>query len=76
MRKQTITYASPVDALVALVRQLSAYENQYRMDSAEFFTLYNKGELGDDEIFVEWSGNYQHYLGIKQELDEKLQDAA
>ncbi len=76
MRKQTIEYASPVDALVALVKRLSSYENQHHMDSDEFFARYSRGELGDDEIFVEWSGNYQHYLAIKQELDAKFQNAA
>ena len=76
MRKQIIEYTSPVDALVALVRQLSAYENQYQMDSADFFTQYSQGQTGDDEAFVEWAGNYQHYLAIRQELDAKLQNAA
>lgn len=76
MRKQIIEYTSPVDALVALVRQLSAYENQYQMDSADFFTQYSQGQTSDDEAFVEWAGNYQHYLAIRQELDAKLQNAA
>ncbi|KPQ32820.1 MAG: hypothetical protein HLUCCA11_20495 [Phormidesmis priestleyi Ana] len=76
MRKQIVEYTSPIDALVALVRQLNTYETQYQMDSAEFFTKYSKGETGDDEIFVEWAGNYQHYLALHQELAIKLQNVA
>jgi hypothetical protein len=74
--QQIIEYATPIDALVALVRQLSTYENQYQMDSAEFFTKYSKGETDDDEIFVEWAGNYQHYLALHQELATKLKNVA
>jgi hypothetical protein len=36
MRQQIIEYTTPIDALAALVRQLSTYENQYQMDSADF----------------------------------------
>ena len=38
MRKQTIQYTSPLDALVAVAKRLSIYENQQKMDSEEFFT--------------------------------------
>jgi hypothetical protein len=76
MRKQIVEYATPIDALVALVRQLNTYENQYQMDSADFFAKYSKGETDDDEIFVEWAGNYQHYLALHQELATKLKNVA
>jgi hypothetical protein len=36
MTIKTISDDSPVDALVALVRQLVAFEPRYRMTSAEF----------------------------------------
>jgi len=37
MRKQIVGYTSPLDALIALAKQLNSYETQYQMDSAEFF---------------------------------------
>ena len=37
MRKQTIEYTSPLDALVAVTKRLSTYESQQQMDSEEFF---------------------------------------
>jgi len=76
MRKQIIEYTSPLDALVDLAKQLNAYETQYQMDSAEFFTKYSQGETSDDEVFVEWAGNYQHYLALHQELETKLKNVA
>lgn len=76
MRKQIIEYTSPLDALIALAKQLNTYETQYQMDSVEFFAKYNQGQTPDDEDFVEWAGNYQHYLALHQELEEKLRSVA
>ena len=76
MRKQIVEYTSPLDALIALARQLTLYELQYHMDSAEFFTQYSQGNATDDEDFVEWAGTYQHYLGLHQDLERKLKNVA
>jgi len=64
MRKQIIEYTSILDALVGTVKHLNIYEIKYQMDSEEFFTKYSQGETADDEEFVEWAGNYQHYLAL------------
>jgi len=76
MRKKQIIYDSPVDALVALAKQLSVYETQYRMESEEFFDQYSKGQKEDTLDFVEWSNNYQHYLEMKLEIERQLRHAA
>lgn len=76
MRKQIIEYTSSLDALIALVKQLSVYEAQYNMESDEFFTQYNQGKTADDEVFVEWANNYQHYLAIHQDVENKLKNVA
>lgn len=76
MRKQIVEYTSPLDALIALAKQLNTYEMQYQMDSAEFFIKYSQGETSDDEDFVDWAGNYQHYLALHQELADRLQNVA
>ncbi|MGB3200512.1 MAG: hypothetical protein WBA99_06400 [Nodosilinea sp.] len=74
MRKQIVEYTTPLDALIALAKQLKVYEIQYQMDSAEFFTQYSQGETSDAEDFVEWAGNYQHYLALHQEVADRLQN--
>jgi hypothetical protein len=64
MTIQRIVYASAVDALTALVRSLVAYERRHGMTSADFYARYESGELGDTAEFIEWAGNYQHYLQL------------
>lgn len=76
MRKHIIEYTSSLDALIGIVKQLNAYEIEYQMDSEDFFAKYSRGETVDDEVFIEWAGNYQHYLALHQDLESKLRDVA
>ena len=76
MRKQTILYTSPLDALVAVTKRLSLYENTHKMDSEEFFYQYNQGQLSDEANLIDWANDYRHYLGLHQALEKRLQDAA
>jgi hypothetical protein len=76
MRKQTIQYTSPLDALIAVAKRLSVYESEQKMDSEEFFDQYNRGQLADDLIFIEWANDYRHYLDLRQNLEKKLQNVA
>lgn len=76
MRKQRITYTSPLDALVAVSKRLSLYENQQHMDSEVFIDRYRKGLMPDDAIFVEWSNDYRHYVALHQQLAGLLRAAA
>ena len=73
MRKQTIEYDSPVDALVAIAKRLSVYEGRYQMASEEFFHKFTKGQSEDSEDFVEWANDYQHYMAIRREIEAQLQ---
>ncbi|MCY4467911.1 MAG: hypothetical protein OXC08_04260, partial [Thiotrichales bacterium] len=66
----------PIDALIAVTKRLSLYENQQRMDSEEFFDLYNRGRLSDDSVFVDWANDYRHYLQLRQKLAKSLPDVA
>ena len=72
MAIQRTAYASPVEALDALIRSLVAYERRHQMSSADFYARYRKGEMGDKAELVEWAGDYQHYLELKEELEQKL----
>ena len=67
-----VRYTSTIDALNALFRSLVAYEQKYQMSSDEFYTDYLAGKLGDSKDFVEWAADYQHYIELKLELEEKL----
>ena len=76
MRKQTIQYTSPLDALVAVTKRLSLYENQQHMDSETFFDQYSHGQLSDETLFVEWANDYRHYIDIRRDLEKRLRDVA
>ena len=76
MRKQTIQYSSPLDALIEVAKRLSILEHRQNMDSEEFFYQYSQGLLPDDAVFEEWANDYRHYLYLRQELDKKLKNAA
>ena len=76
MRKQTIQFTSPIDALIAVTKRLSRYESQQRMDSEEFLDRYSRGQLSDDSVFVDWANDYRHYLQLRQKLAKSLPDVA
>jgi hypothetical protein len=76
MRKQTIHYTSPLDALVAVAKRLSLHETQQQMDSEEFFAHYTQGLLSDDAQWIEWANDYRHYLALRQDLERQLNHAA
>ena len=71
-----VTHGSVVDALDALLRELAAYEQKYNMTSVAFYSRYLSGVLEDSRDFVEWAGDYQHYMALKQELEQKLKVVA
>lgn len=64
MAIQRTEYPSPVEALAAIIRSLVTYEQRYQMDSSDFCARYQTGEAGDSTDFVEWAGDYQHYLQL------------
>ena len=76
MRKQRSEYDSPIDALVAVSKGLSVYEDGHQMTSEDFFDKYSKGYLDDSVDFVEWSNDYQHYMAIRFEIEKQLQHVA
>jgi len=76
MSIQRIIHSSAVDALDSLLRSLAAYERKYGMISADFYEKYLAGKMEDTADFVEWAGDYQHYIALKQELEQKLKVVA
>jgi hypothetical protein len=71
---QIITYQSPLDALIAVAKRLSLHENQHKLDSEEFFHQYCQGKTSDEIEFIEWANDYQHYLALRQEVQQNLSD--
>jgi hypothetical protein len=65
---ETLSYDSLVDALGDLVRGLVVYEQRYQMGPAACFAQNQAGTLGDAAHIVEWAGNDQLSVGLRQEL--------
>ena len=76
MKKQRSDYDSPVDAIVAVAKRLSIYEDRYKISSEDFFDKFRKGQMEDSIDFVEWANDYQHFLSIKLEIERYLQHVA
>jgi hypothetical protein len=76
MRKSIISYDSIVDALVAVSKRLSSFEERHNMASEDFYYKFKKGQVADDIDFIEWSNDYQHYLAIRHELEKQLENVA
>lgn len=76
MRKQRIEHNSALDALVTITKRLSSYESQFKMDSEVFYDSYRKGFIADDSVFIDWANDYQHYFGLRLDLERRLKHAA
>ncbi len=76
MRKETTEYSSPVDALVAVTKRLSVYENRHSLASEEFYNKYQRGQMEDSVDFVEWANDYQHYVALRLEIEKHLRRVA
>ena len=46
------------------------FEEKYGMSSSEFLERYSRGELSDEEEFVEWYGELEFLKRIRRELEE------
>lgn len=44
-----------------LKNDIELFERKYTMSSIEFFEKFEKGELGDNEDYFEWSALFQMY---------------
>ncbi len=62
--------ASPLDDLIELVRDLVLLEQQYGIDSAEFYEQFQQGKLGDDLDYFDWATKFEMYRQTKEEMEQ------
>ena len=68
VRRVTATVTPEIRAPRSYIQQSSfaqrllAYERRYGMDSKDFYSRFQAGELGDSIDFVEWSVFWEMYL--------------
>ncbi len=51
-----------------LVEQLEEFERTYAMNSSDFYTRYESGEMGDDMDFIEWAATVEMLKNIENRL--------
>ncbi|NIR47229.1 hypothetical protein GWO43_01935 [candidate division KSB1 bacterium] len=76
MKKNRIEFDSPLDAFVAIAKELNDYERRYAMTSEEFYDKFSKGQLDDSIDNIEWANDYQLFLSLRRELEDQLRRVA
>lgn len=51
-----------------LAEQLEEFEKRYSMNSSDFNTRYESGEMGDDMDFIEWAATVEMLKNIENRL--------
>jgi hypothetical protein len=74
--KTRIEYSSQLDALIAISKRLSTREERFGMASELFYDKFKKDMLDDTLDFIEWANDYQHYLDLHHNIEEKLRHVA
>ena len=55
-------------------KKLKTFEKNYKMDSKQFYKLFNNGEMGDSKEIMQWVAEYEALQAIKKEY-QQLQKA-
>ena len=64
--------SSPLDSILGLLRDLTAFEQEYKMSSDVFYARFMRGEMGDAMPFIKWAGRYALYLEAKHKLESQM----
>ncbi|HEU0177193.1 MAG TPA: hypothetical protein VFV58_23255 [Blastocatellia bacterium] len=51
----------PQESLAAVIAELNAFEQQYRLTTIEFFARFKAGLMGDSRDFIKWAGLFEGY---------------
>ena len=62
--------ASPLDDLIELVRDLVLLEQQYGIDSTEFYEQFQQGKLGDNLDYFDWATKFEMYRQAREEVEQ------
>jgi len=58
--------------IVNIEIELKKYEKKYNFSTEEFYQKFKKGESGDNDDFMIWSGIYEMQLRNKSKLEELI----
>ena len=49
-------------------QQISQFEQNYNLLSQEFYSRYNKGEMGDEMDFIEWASTIEMLINVEKRM--------
>jgi len=49
--------------------QLAVFENRYGLPTSEFYERFERGEMGDDADFFEWSATWEMFQDLQSDLE-------
>jgi hypothetical protein len=58
-----------IELKTRLTNELSRFENQYNLQSDDFYQRYEAGKLGDDVDFIEWAATIEMLSNIQRRLE-------
>jgi len=67
--ERALEKSSSLDDFVRIIRDLTLLEHQYNLDSEEFFTRFQRGEMGDNIDFIRWANKYEIYQETKTDME-------
>ena len=76
MRKVTVTYSTPIDALIDVARRMGGYENRYDMKSERFIGKYQAGEMPCENDFMDWATACRDLRYLRNAVEDRVKDVA
>ena len=76
MRKVTVTYSTPIDALIDVARRMGGCENRYGMKSERFIVKYQAGEMPCENDFMEWAVACRDLRYLRNAVEERVKEVA
>ena len=66
--QKALQNASPLDDFIQIIKDLTHLEDQYQLESSQFYERFQRGEIGDEVDFIRWANKYEIYEEIKAEM--------
>jgi hypothetical protein len=67
---------NPVEELLRLQRELTGLEQKYGVSSADCYSLFYEGKMGDDPEIFGWVSRYRGFQHLKSAILEALENIA
>ena len=74
--RNSISYATPIDALLDFATRVGAHENRNGMESADFHSRYLAGEVPCENHYIAWAMDYDNFRYLQGVVAERMENVA